>query len=85
MTTSYRAAVKPTIYFIGVTTSNCHTKLSLSFALLAHSWFIPPLGYDQDRQESYPVLYLYHGYGDTVYSRVWLASLVSPGCGQSKN
>jgi enterochelin esterase-like enzyme len=29
-----------------------------------------PAGYDQHRQESYPVLYLYHGYGDTVYSWV---------------
>jgi enterochelin esterase-like enzyme len=29
-----------------------------------------PAGYDQHRQPSYPVLYLYHGYGDTVYSWV---------------
>jgi enterochelin esterase-like enzyme len=27
-----------------------------------------PAGYDQEQQRSYPVLYLYHGYGDTVYS-----------------
>ena len=31
--------------------------------------YTPP-GYDQRPQESYPVLYLYHGYGDTVYSWV---------------
>lgn len=31
--------------------------------------YTPP-GYDQQQQESYPVLYLYHGYGDTVYSWV---------------
>jgi enterochelin esterase-like enzyme len=31
--------------------------------------YTPP-GYDQQLQESYPVLYLYHGYGDTVYSWV---------------
>ena len=31
--------------------------------------YTPP-GYDQYRQELYPVLYLYHGYGDTVYSWV---------------
>ena len=31
--------------------------------------YTPP-GYDQHPQESYPVLYLYHGYGDTVYSWV---------------
>jgi enterochelin esterase-like enzyme len=29
--------------------------------------YTPP-GYDQEQQRSYPVLYLYHGYGDTVYS-----------------
>jgi enterochelin esterase family protein len=29
--------------------------------------YTPP-GYDQEPQRSYPVLYLYHGYGDTVYS-----------------
>jgi enterochelin esterase family protein len=29
-----------------------------------------PAGYDEHRQQSYPVLYLYHGYGDTVYSWV---------------
>jgi enterochelin esterase-like enzyme len=29
-----------------------------------------PAGYDQHRQASYPVIYLYHGYGDTVYSWV---------------
>jgi enterochelin esterase-like enzyme len=27
-----------------------------------------PLDYDQDQQTSYPVLYLYHGYGDAVHS-----------------
>jgi Carbohydrate-binding module 48 (Isoamylase N-terminal domain) len=31
--------------------------------------YTPP-GYDQRPQESYPVLFLYHGYGDTVYSWV---------------
>jgi len=31
--------------------------------------YTPP-GYDQEQQRSYPVLYLYHGYGDTVYSWV---------------
>jgi len=31
--------------------------------------YTPP-GYDQQPQESYPVLFLYHGYGDTVYSWV---------------
>ncbi|HYZ73538.1 MAG TPA: alpha/beta hydrolase-fold protein [Chthoniobacterales bacterium] len=31
--------------------------------------YTPPQ-YDQHPQESYPVLYLYHGYGDTVYSWV---------------
>jgi enterochelin esterase-like enzyme len=31
--------------------------------------YTPPR-YDQDQQASYPVLYLYHGYGDTVYSWV---------------
>ena len=31
--------------------------------------YTPP-GYDQHPQESYPVLFLYHGYGDTVYSWV---------------
>jgi enterochelin esterase-like enzyme len=31
--------------------------------------YTPP-GYDQHSQESYPVLFLYHGYGDTVYSWV---------------
>jgi enterochelin esterase family protein len=29
--------------------------------------YTPP-GYDQEQQRSYPVLYLYYGYGDTVYS-----------------
>jgi enterochelin esterase-like enzyme len=29
-----------------------------------------PAGYDEHRQQSYPVFYLYHGYGDTVYSWV---------------
>jgi enterochelin esterase-like enzyme len=31
--------------------------------------YAPPQ-YDQHPEESYPVLYLYHGYGDTVYSWV---------------
>lgn len=31
--------------------------------------YTPP-GYDQHPQQSYPVLFLYHGYGDTVYSWV---------------
>src|SRR5258708_2142850 len=31
--------------------------------------YTPP-GYDQHPQESYPILFLYHGYGDTVYSWV---------------
>ena len=31
--------------------------------------YTPP-AYDQQPQESYPVLFLYHGYGDTVYSWV---------------
>jgi len=31
--------------------------------------YTPP-GYDQEQQRMYPVLYLYHGYGDTVYSWV---------------
>lgn len=29
-----------------------------------------PAGYDEHRHQSYPILYLYHGYGDTVYSWV---------------
>jgi enterochelin esterase-like enzyme len=29
--------------------------------------YTPPR-YDQEQQRSYPVLYVYHGYGDTVYS-----------------
>ena len=31
--------------------------------------YTPP-GYDNDSKTSYPVLFLYHGYGDTVYSWV---------------
>jgi enterochelin esterase family protein len=40
--------------------------LNLTRPLLVYT----PPGYDQRPQESYPVLFLYHGYGDTVYSWV---------------
>ena len=37
--------------------------------------YTPP-GYDQEQQRSYPVLYLYHGYGDTVYSWAPMAAFI---------
>jgi enterochelin esterase-like enzyme len=44
-----------------------HSKvLNINRPLLVYT----PPGYDQRPQESYPVLFLYHGYGDTVYSWV---------------
>lgn len=44
-----------------------HSKvLGVTRPLLVYT----PPAYDQRPQESYPVLFLYHGYGDTVYSWV---------------
>jgi enterochelin esterase-like enzyme len=40
--------------------------LGLNRLLLVYT----PPGYDSDFKNSYPVLFLYHGYGDTVYSWV---------------
>jgi enterochelin esterase-like enzyme len=51
-----------------------HGTMRLEFYSSKVLWVTRPLlvytppGYDEEQQRSYPVLYLYHGYGDTLYS-----------------